>query len=102
MVLFSFFRFRMHGCVAAGQRTHCVSDAAGHLIPSLIHCLQTGGSPFPSLSNPKNPPGRAAYLQNSAGSVLIRRYRIILSADTVSEVQQMLSQKRRQYFVLQR
>ena len=73
MVLFSFFRFRMHGRAAAGQRTHCVSDAAGHLIPSLIHCLQTGGSPFPSLSNPKNPPGRAAYLQNSAGSVLINQ-----------------------------
>ena len=71
MVLFSFFRFRMHGCAAAGQRTHCASDAVGHLIPSLIHCLQTGGSPFPSLSNPKNPPGRAAYLQNSAGSVFI-------------------------------
>ena len=30
------------------------------------------------------------------------QYRIILSADTAREVQQMLSQKRRQYFVLQR
>ena len=29
----------------------------------------------------------------------LRQYRIILSADTVSEVRQMLSQKRRQYFV---
>ncbi len=27
------------------------------------------------------------------------QYRIILSADTASEVRQMLSQKRRQYFV---
>ena len=30
---------------------------------------------------------------------VIRQYRIILSADTASEVRQMLSQKRRQYFV---
>ena len=32
----------------------------------------------------------------------LRQYRIILSADTASEVRQMLTQKRRQYFVLQR
>ena len=32
----------------------------------------------------------------------LRQYRIILSANTASEVRQLLSQKRRQYFVLQR
>ena len=33
------------------------------------------------------------------GSALYRQYRIILSADTASEGRQLLSQKRRQYFV---
>ena len=32
----------------------------------------------------------------------LRQYRIILSADTASEVRQLLSQKRRQYFVYYR
>ena len=36
------------------------------------------------------------------GIIYYRQYRIILSADTASEVRQMLSQKRRKYWMLQR
>ena len=54
---------------------------------SILDSLLANGRLALSISlQPKNPPGRAAYLQNSAGSVFIRRYRVILSADTASEV----------------
>ena len=42
-----------------------------------------------------NIPCRRRITSASAGDIVLGQYRIILSADTASEVRQMLSQKRR-------
>ena len=65
----------------------------------------TGGSTI--WSNNPYPPEASADLKHYAGSEQnfyrrIRQHRTILSADTASEARQMLSKKRRQYFVYYR
>ena len=67
---------------------------------ALVQCGLPKNSALSSYPIPTHPSTGLQIFRR--GAEKLRQYRIILSADTAREVRQMLSQKRRQYFVLQR